>query len=392
MKNAYVFLLIFAALQVCGQTEKGNSLLSGSFSTRYETMFRETSYDSKVSNTSIGLGLSYGKFVEDNMLWEGSLYQTNLFTGAKSGRNSSDRYQLANITFGIGTGGTYFFGKNQWRGFVGAGVNVSTSFYNSETKSSTNASSNSKRTSVSVSPIFKAGAIYFIDKHWALQLATSSNSFPISFSGASLGLLYWVRPTSFRVEEASFSTLQKGNWSIGIDAGLSSLNQKENNSFVNNYKKLDEESNYQLGIKLGKFVANRTIVGVKASTSFNKDKEEYVTANSNYTQSSRFFSGGVFVKRYLATSRFTPFVETSFDFTRINSKQESIGFVGDAHVNTYQLGVNAGVAYLISNRFLVEAEFAEFNVQYNAPSAGVETLSTVVRGQLSPSFTLSYVF
>lgn len=392
MKNAYVFLLIFAALQVCGQTEKGNSFIAGNFSTSFGTTLKKSNYNSKWRNTAVGLGLQYGKFVRDNVLWEINASENIVFSRNIVGRADDNRFRMTNSSFGIGTSGAYFFGKNQWRGFVGGGINVSLGFINNESKSSTTTLLTSKSSSVSAYPIFKAGAIYFMDSHWALQLATSSNSFPINFTGASLGLLYWVRPTSFRIEEATFSTLQNGNWVAGLDMGLSSLQQKDNNILGNNYRVRNKESNYRFGVKVGKFVKDKTVVGVRASVGFAKDNEEYVNVSGNFTRTEAQYSGGIFVKRYLANSRFTPYIESSLNFMRFNSTQKGSSTNSTYHTNTYQLGSSVGLAYLISNRFLVEAELAGLAIQYNSPFASQESLSVNLSSGLSPSFTLSYVF
>lgn len=392
MKNAYVFLLTFSALSVCGQTEKGNSFIAGNFSTRFETTLKKENYNSKWRSTAVGLGLQYGKFVKDNVLWEINANESIVFSRNVVGRANDNQFRMTNSGFGIGTSGSYFFGKNQWRGFVGGGIDIGISFTNSKSENRTNTLVNSDYSSFSVNPIFKAGAIYFMDKQWALKAETNSNSFPINFSGVSLGLLYWVRPTSFRVEEATFSTLQNGNWVVGLDMGLSSLQQKDNNSVVNNYRVRNNESNYRFGVKVGKFVKDRTVVGVRASVGFAKDKEEYTNVSGNFTRTEEQLSGGVFVKRYLANSRFTPYIESTLNFMRFNSTQKGSSTNSTYHTNTYQLGSSVGLAYLISNRFLVEAELAGLSIYYNSPFGAQENLSVNLSSRLSPSFTLSYVF
>lgn len=392
MKNAYVLLLTIVALNVCGQTEKGNSFITGNFSTRFETTLKKTDYNSKWRSTTVGLGLQYGKFVKDNILWEINANESIVFSRNVVGSANENEFRLTNSSFGIGTSGAYFFGKNQWRGFVGGGINIDFGLINSKSEDRTNTLSTSDYSNFSVNPIFKAGAIYFIDKQWALKAETNSHSFPINFSGVSLGLLYWVRPTSFRVEEATLSTLQNGNWVVGLDAGLSLLQQKNNNTLGSNYRIGNNESNYRFGVKVGKFVKDRTVVGVRASVGLAKDKERYTNSSGDFTRTHEQYSGGIFVKRYLAKSRFTPYIESSLNFMRFNSIDKGSSTNSTYHTNTYQLGSSVGLAYLISTRFLVEAELADLSIQYNSPFSSQESLSLNLSSRLSPSFMLSYVF
>lgn len=389
MKNAYVFLLIFSALSVCGQTEKGNSFIAGNLSTRVESILQSKSgeYSGKWRTFSLESRLSYGKFVKDNILWEVNVNERfNSSLSESSQANYRSRGGMTDL--GVGTSGAYYFGKDRWRGFVGAGVNVSVSFNDSETKSDGVLMSSYNSSNVNIAPLFKAGAVYFFDKHWAIQVATGSNSFPIEIYGVSAGLLYWIKPTSYRAEDTKFSTLQKGRWMLGTNIGFQAL-QADNRGSSSNYLKSNNEKTFEAGLSVGKFVSNRTLVGVRSNYSSFTDKEEYSNLEKS-NQKRETITGSLFVKRYLASSRFTPYWETSLDYIRTNIKrQTSSAYTSSSHDNVYQVRSSLGLAYIVSNHFLVETQLASIGFQYRDPA---RTLGANLSSRLSPSFTLSYVF
>ncbi|WP_028526596.1 hypothetical protein [Runella limosa] len=386
MKNAYVFLLIFAALQVCGQTEKGNSFLTANLSTRFESTLQSGEYIGKWRAFSLESGLSYGKFIKDNILWEVNVSER--FNSSLSESLRADYRSRGGMTdLGVGTSGSYYFGKDRWRGFVGAGLTISTGFNNSETEIDRALVSSYNSSSINIAPLFKAGAVYFFDKHWAIQLATGSNSFPIEIYGVSTGLLYWIQPTSYRAEETKLSTLQKGRWMLGTNVGFRTL-QTDNGGSSPSYPKSNNEKTFEIGLSVGRFVSNRTLIGVRANFGSFTNKVEYSNPEKS-TQKRETITGSLFVKRYLASSRFTPYWETSLDYIRTNINRQTNAYTSSSHDNVYQVRSSFGLAYIISNHFLVETQLASIGFQYQEPDKmwGVD-----LSGKLSPSFTLSYVF
>ena len=106
MKNAYVFLLIFSALSVCGQTEKGNSFLTANLSTRFESALQSGEYIGKWRTFSLESGLSYGKFIKDNILWEVNVSER--FNSSLSESSRADYRSRGGMTdLGVGTSGSY---------------------------------------------------------------------------------------------------------------------------------------------------------------------------------------------------------------------------------------------------------------------------------------------
>lgn len=385
MKNAYLLLLTIVALNVCGQTEKGNSFITGNLSTRFESALQSGEYTGKWRTFSLESGLSYGKFVKDNILWEVNVSERFNSSLSESSRvNYRSRGGMTD--FSLGTSGAYYFGKDRWRGFVGAGLTISAGFRDSETNSGGAVTSSSNLSNVNIVPLFKAGAVYFFDKHWAIQFATGSNSFPMEIYGVSAGLLYWIRPTSYRAEETKLSTLQKGRWMLGTNIGFQAL-QADNGGNSSNYLK-NKEKTFEAGLSVGRFVSNRTLVGVRASYGSFTDKEEYLNTQKS-TQKQETITGSLFVKRYLASSRFTPYWETSLDYIRTNANRQTNAYSSSSHTNVYQVRSSFGLAYIISNHFLVETELASVSFHYRDPA---KTWGANLSGGLSPSFTLSYVF
>lgn len=386
MKNAYVFLLIFSAFSVYGQTEKGNSFIAGNLSTRVESALPSGEYSGKWRTFSLESGLSYGKFVKDNILWEVNVSERfNSSLSESSRANYRSRGGMTDL--GVGTSGAYYFGKGRWRGFVGAGLTISAGFSDSETKSDGVLISSSNSSNVNIAPLFKAGAVYFFDRHWAIQVATGSNSFPIEIYGVSAGLLYWIKPTSHSAEDTKLSTLQKGRWMLGTNIGFQAL-QADNRVSSSNYLKSNNEKTFEAGLSVGRFISNRTLVGVRTSYGSFTDKEEYSNLQKS-TQKREGITGSLFVKRYLASSRFTPYWETSLDYIRTNINLQTNAYSSSSHDNVYQVRSSLGLAYIVSNHFLVETQLASIGFQYRDPA---KTWGANLSSGLSPSFTLSYVF
>jgi len=251
---------------------------------------------------------------------------------------------------------------------VGGGLG--TSFLDSKirTPNNTNWQSSSQN---SFYPVFEVGGIYFVNRHLALQARAQSRAMPLELGNFSVGLVYWLKPQNFAVDNTNTpSTLAKGNWLIGGSLGGES---NSDNSDQN-------ENKFQISARFGKFVRDRTIVGLELS---------YESRSGRFRFSdnrSRNYALGVFLKRYWLPNRLTPFSSYGLEFQR-NTNGET------AFVNQYEANVNLGLAYLISPRFILEANLLRFNQRYTTyPNSDYAQYDGSIRGSLSNGFTLQYVF
>ncbi|WP_428653532.1 hypothetical protein [Runella sp.] len=391
MKQLFTFVSLLFSLHVFSQTEKGNSFISGNISTRYSVYTPPNGSTAKSNTFSISTGISYGKFVRDNIVWRTDISESfdRIYGKNGSGSNQTITTSIPNTNISLSSVGLYYFGKERWRGFVGGGVSAHGYFSNIETTTN-GVNSRQKRSEFSVTPVFEAGAVYFLNKHLALQLAAATNYFPINISGFSSGLLYWIKPTTFEIDPNEFTTLQKGRWMLGAGFGINTERYKNNNPY---YSSTNEERTQRnsIGIEIGKFIKDRTLVGLQLG--YSTSKNVYVYNNNlipNQEGKGMTFSGGIFLKKYLIPARFTPYFGIGVNYMRTKSTYSSGNSIdGSSYANIYELNPNIGLAYVISNHFLVEAQLASLYLNYT-PEA--RTVSVNISGGLRPGFTLSYVF
>lgn len=100
------------------------------------------------------------------------------------------------------------------------------------------------------------------------------------------------------------------------------------------------------------------------------------------------YSIGLYSRKYLMPTRFTPYIGFQLNYGRAESKQiVNNSNMGSSHSNS--LGSSLGLAYIISNHFLVEAQLAEFNLNHRPES---KIWGVNLNAGLRPNFSLSYVF
>ena len=392
MKHTFTFVFLLLSISVFGQTEKGNSFISGNISTGYSVNAYPKEALRKSNYSSLSVGVSYGKFVKDNIVWKNSLYgglSRNFEQSNSSSQTTSIIYP--NSTISLSSVGLYYFGKDRWRGFAGGGINVNGNIY--KTKSKQTGSTlpydyTQKRSNFTIRPIFEVGALYFFNRHLAVQLSAVTNSFPMNVVGFSTGLLYWVKPTSFEVESKEFTALQKGRWLLGAGFDINTTRFKNTNPNYS-YTAHDTENEGSVNLQIGKFVKDRTRVGVYLGYSTRKDIDTYNNGQKNENYSTNY-NIGLYSRKYLVPARFTPYSGLQLHYGRTEYKKVvNNSDTGSSQSNNYSLGSSLGLAYIISNHFLVEAQLAEFNLMHTAES---KTWRANLNVALQSNFSLSYVF
>lgn len=367
MKQFTLLVAFCATLATHAQTQKGNSFVSGGVGFNYQIFGLK---DPQIRSFAPQFNLQYGHFVRDNVALK---IQTGIFWQAF--RSKINEYRINQVSGNVSVLGSYYFGSNQWRAFVGGGLG--TSFQNSNDNNSNNPN-NSQSARNSFFPVFEVGGIYFVNQHLALQARTQSNVVPFELGGLSVGLVYWLKPQKFEVDNTDkLSTLAKGNWVVGGSFGGDNTRSE---SFNNGRRIIQTESEFQMSVSFGKFVRNRTIVGLELGYTSSK------SGIPNTESKSANYALGVFLKNYWSPSRLTPFTSYGLQFQRNT-------FNGIAGSNQYEVKVNLGLAYLISPRFILEANLLRFNQTYLASiNSDYTQYGGNIRGALSNGLTLQYVF
>ena len=389
MKHAFTFALLAFTVSTYAQTEKGNSFIAGNISTGYSTIVYPAGSTTKLNNFSISSGITYGKFIKDNIAWQteiGEYINRNAWKDNANGQNTilTDR----NVTASLSTMGLYYFGKERWRGFVGGGINLSGSFYNRDSEGATN-NQNLKDNSWQVAPVFKVGAVYFFNKRLALQAVATTNSFTIAGSASSAGLEYWIKPTTFEFEPKELATLQKGRWTLGLNFDV---NMRRLNNDISSQTRTNEKRASVL-LQLGKFVKDRTMVGVNLGYSANSTDQTPANTSQSTKNALRSYTGGVFLKQYLAPTRFTPYFRLDLNYTKSNQKIDYNTGIGTFHADTYECRPGMGLAYLISNHFLVETQLIDLYLYHIAERPiELKRWGGSLSAGLRPNLSLSYVF
>ena len=366
MKSFTLFIALCVAFTAHAQTQKGNSFVSGGVAFNHRVL---TFKDPQFRTFAPQFNLEYGHFVRDNVALK-------VQTGASWEiiRSSQNEYKENRVFWNARVLGSYYFGSNQWRGFVGGGLG--TSLQNTRGNSSTVFASRSARNNFY--PVFEVGGIYFVNRHLALQVSTQSIAMPFELGSFSAGLVYWLKPQKFVIDNTNVpNTLAKGNWVIGGSFG----GENNSNDATNRGVKIIDQKNstFQVRASIGKFVRDRTVVGLELNYLSSKTKLTLSDSkNVNY-------GVGVFLKRYWSPNHLTPFSSYELKFQR-NTNGET------AFSNQYEANVNLGLAYLISPRFILEANLFRLNQTYLvAVNNDFTEYGANIRGALTSGFTLQYV-
>ena len=205
-----------------------------------------------------------------------------------------------------------------------------------------------------------------------------SVSFPINTGYLSIGLTYAPKGKLTEQEPSQLTTLQKGGSIWGLGLGISRSVSPLDFPIKLQTEIISTQTN--LSVSYGKLIRDRLVLGGSfafINTSFDPNS----ITNANLPINSIFYTLGVFLKKYYTSDRLTPFSSVSLGYGQTNPNITT----------TIAVGGEAGLAYLISNHFFVEATLASATLTRTAFND--DALYTAqVRGALSPSLRLQYVF
>ncbi|RAK00056.1 outer membrane protein with beta-barrel domain [Larkinella arboricola] len=375
-----LFLASLAAVSTLAQaqTEKGQGLWSGSLSFSYSSQKNNQSgFRNSISQSN--LRISRGVFFRDNWLIGGTLnigYGTNYSKSSYYNPPNTIDYQT--IYPGISGFVRRYWGQGKWRVFLGGGLSVNYTRSNYE-GNDVNIGQVKDQNRVSAAPMFQAGANYYLTDRIGLEASTTSSSFPFSVSGVGIGLviLTGVNSTS-NVESYEAPQTTKGRWVVGGTFQVETMGETINRPGA----ETDRSNTFTLSPSIGWFVKKNLLLGVAVPL-----------ALSSSDDGSTFVYGiNPYIKKYISDNRLRPYVSGDLSYAATRNKSN----VNETKNTTHQAGlaVGAGLAYLLGDRFIVEAELG--GVYFNKPFYRQSTGSTAWNGGLSatlqPSFTINYVF
>lgn len=366
------------------QIQPGERLYGGSISVA--SMYsRNLNTDVKNNNsfTASTVQLTVGKFRQNNWLTGinmtlGLSPGSSKIVSAVDGQNnyeSGTRY--LSYSASLNPFVRRYWGLNNIQLFVGGGIGVSVSgFYSREKEfpAKDYTFSGNRMFGFGISPTFEAGLNYFVTKHLALELKTSTTAFPVSFGQLRAGFIYRTGDHAASPDnQTQVSQTQKGGWLLGGQFSVS-------NTFLEGTQNTTYEPEvYTISASAGTFIRERTVLGIEAGYQHTGRK---TTGNNQSVSRSTGISVIPYVQTYWLTSRLTPFHRISASWSKLINTQG----------NTFGLNGQFGLAYMLGNRFILETSLARVGVDYSRLGNITETVSPYASASLGNQFALRYVF
>ncbi|WP_019990806.1 hypothetical protein [Rudanella lutea] len=358
------------------QTQKGNGILSGGFGLGYDVQKVENPQNESYEAPSIRpqLNVQIGQFVADNwLLGVGVGY---------SGRFSKRRFNTGNTVGNLDNATDVSlapFFRRYWSVgpvvlFAGAGVEASLNHSYREYDPDLSY----RNTRVSINPTVEAGGTYFLSKRLGVQGTISGTSLPIPASTVGLGLVYWMGPsgTGLTNPETELTPTQAGNWVV--EGGFSTTFIGDENK-ARGQNQSNNTNQVTINASIGRFVTTNTLVGLRLG--FSSQKMETTPVSGPF----QTYSISPFVQRYVSNQRLTPFVRASVEYSNSGSTRL------DNRANSVSGSVQLGLAYRLSNRFLVETALASASYQYLWYDRSIQSHAANLSASLGSGLSVRYV-
>ena len=363
------------------QIQPGERLYGGSISSRF---IQSSSVSSKnlADQNDVSVGLTTGKFRKNN--WFVGL---NLNAGLNAidsewpqmPQNEPSRYRYRYYSAGLNPFFRKYWELDKIQLFAGAGINAALikSFRKEKIFPAKEYSlvDYSDFYQFNIAPTFELGLNYFLTKHLAVQLSTTSNRFPVSLGSVSAGLVYWTGEHQSNPDATATATqTQKGSWLIG--GTFSVMNSRsampgDENTYTPN--------TFSAGLSIGNFVRDRTVLGLEASYSYSESRSREL---NRFISSYYQIALTPYVQTYWLTNRLTPFHRISASWQKTQSVQYT----------NISLDGQIGLAYMLGDRFIIETALATLGLGYQKLSGSSESLIANASASLGNRFALRYVF
>ncbi|KAA9356978.1 PorT family protein [Larkinella humicola] len=366
-------LCLISALAV-GQTEKGQGFWSGNASLTY-TSFKqnrsafENQYQSSVNTFSFNRGV----FFKDNWLAGGGLtVSLNTINQKVPEPNQQNSYKSTTVGTGLSGFIRRYWGKDQWRVFAGGGLSVNYGIvhYNAAV------TNRSDENSFFIQPYAQVGAAYYLTDRIGLEASASSNSFPLHFSSFGLGLTILTGVTRNGPDVYEAPQTAKGRWILGGQLGFFTQSTKPGIA----YPEGQRTTEFSIAPSVGWFVKKNLLLGVS------------IPIVARWQEERSGFSYGLnpYLKKYISDNRLRPFVAGNLSYQISGNKPDD----GYGSVQKAGLAVSAGLAYLLGDRFIVEATLGRiyFDRSFYPKDQNIDQWTGGASATLQPSFSINYVF
>ncbi|MFC5408730.1 hypothetical protein ACFPMF_05395 [Larkinella bovis] len=355
------------------QTEKGQGIWTGRVAVAHTSFKQEvTPYRLFNRSTESSLSLDRGIFFKDN--W---LTGMGVNVGWNTARQGYDARQLdptESDVLGIGATGFIrrYWGKEKWRVFLGGGLSFGYSI--SKYVSPTTVGGNT----FTMNPISQVGANYFVTDRIGLEASTMSTSFPFQFSGLNIGLVVLTGGNKDNpVETYEAPQTAKGRWLLGGGFGFTTSKPAANQTNVDD----ERVSSFTISPSVGWFVKKNLVMGLAIPV------ESRWATNGTYT----LLGFSPYLKKYFSDNRLRPFVGGGLSYLLVRNQPKG----ADSYTSSSMVVSGyAGLAYLLGNRFIVDASLAAATLvrNYYPERLGIRSSTINVSASLQPNFTITYVF
>lgn len=375
--------ILFAGLtQIQAQTQKGNGILGGGVRLGYsDSRFGvQTSAGNQTSFVG-SLNLEIGQFVADNWLFGANVEFSRQSSRTERGvsRTLRERTTTTNAALTPFVRRYWAFGPILLYGGGGVQVSISNGFAYTSNSGPADDDVGTRTNQYTVRPAFEVGGTYFLSNRLGLKAAISNAGLPIPASAIGLGLIYWTGPngTGATNPETTLTTTNQGNWVV--EGGFSATRAVIGDAIPNSEK--NKASTISIQASIGRFIAKNTLLGVGLVYTTTTQLQARATSSNTY----QTYSIAPYIQRYLSNRRLTPFLRGSVLYS--SNRQTNV----DQKIGSLQGSLGLGLAYLISNRFIVETSLANASYQFIEYDKDNRFRTANLSAQFGSGFSLRYV-
>ena len=386
-------LLLLLSQFAVAQTERGVNWWSGGIGTRNG---QTALYQSVSEQIALDASFTQGTFVRNNLLVGADLRYVRTRDLSRRGLNFDAVTDTRNGALSVVPFVRHFWGKQTLRGYAGGGLSVTYGRNRILTANTFQRGSENQTTNWQVAPEVQAGLFYSISPHWGLDLNARSSVIPLAFGNLNLGLvvLTGVKSRTHPEPRQTPAQLLTGNWLVGGSFSVSSQ-QRKLISATDQSQVVQSQTTQIVSLRpsFGYMAGRRWVVGVAIPIRNQTITNEFLrSAQATSGGGAEVITKGIglepFVKKYLSRSRFGPYVGAQGGWIT----ERTIGSAGGA-TTRYTLRMSGGLAYMLGQRFIAEAELGSLGHDWSNTTGTEEARSQTDFGlTLRPALLLTYVF